>query len=168
LQTDKANLPLYVGDAGRDVVRRILKDHCGGNVEASILRRRVAEEMGYAIKRTRRESGSTRYRIDAPDPHSGEKNVSDYLQSGRWRYLVCDSDQEAHDFQWYVIEQLKPPLNRIRKPWNHELLPKYQLLLNELLGSPMLVADQMDNKQTGPGVYVFYHRQRPPHSHDTA
>lgn len=164
LQTYETNLALYVGDAGRNVVRRILKDHCGGNVEASILRRRVAEEMGYQIKPTRRQSGSIRYRIDDPNSQKGESDVSDYLRSGKWRYLVCDSD-EAHDFQWYAIDQIKPLLNKLCKPWNHNYLHKYRSLLAKLLESPMLAVDQMDSKQTGPGVYVFYHKQRPSHSH---
>jgi hypothetical protein len=96
--------------------------------------------------------------------HDGEKDVSKYLKSGRWRYLVCDSEDEAHDFQWYVIDQLKPPLNIMREPWNQNRAGKYRLLLDKLLESPMVVADQLDSKETGPGVYVFYHQNMPSHS----
>ena len=62
---------VYVGDS-RDVVKRIIVCHCNGNVEASALRKAVAEAMGYRLKKSRRESGSIRVRIDLPNPNEGE------------------------------------------------------------------------------------------------
>lgn len=151
---------IYVGDAG-DVVRRILTNHCGGNVEGSALRKAVAEAMGYRLKRTRRPSGSIRVRIDLPNPREGERRVSEYLRSGKWRYVACCSYGEAHDFQWYVIERLKPLLNRVFRPWNHGRLQRYQSILVQLEEALALDCDQLRGKQSGPGVYVLFHTKIP-------
>ena len=151
---------IYVGDSG-NIIKRILTNHCSGNVEASALRKYVAIEKGYKIKKTKRSGGSTRVRIDLPDPRVGEVNVSDYLRSGYWKYIICDSPAEANDFQNYVIEQLKPILNRICKPWNHGNLPRYVSLLNKLISSSALNYEQLHSMESGPGVYVFYHQVKP-------
>ncbi len=151
---------VYVGDS-RDVVKRIRTNHCSGNVEASALRRYIAETKGYKIKSTKRSSGSTRVRIDLPNPRKGEMNVSDYIRSGKWRYVICDSYAEANDFQWYAIEQLNPLLNKYRKPWNRENIMVYQTLLSRLTNSLEVKCDQLHCMQSGPGVYVLYHNKRP-------
>jgi len=39
-----------------------------GNMEASAFRAAIAQEMGYRLRRTRRQSGSARVRIDLPNP----------------------------------------------------------------------------------------------------
>jgi len=151
---------IYVGDA-HNVIKRIRTNHCSGNVEASALRKHVAEAKGYRIRSTRRSSGSTRVRIDLPNPRMGGKDVSDYIRSGKWRYVICNSYTEANDFQWYAIEQLNPALNRNCKPWNRGNLQRYQTLLAQLTSSPELNCDQLHGMQSGPGVYVLYHQQKP-------
>ena len=147
---------IYVGDA-HNVVNRVVFNHCRGNVEASALRRHVAEEMGYKLKRTKRPSGSTKVRIDLPDPQTGERKISTYIQTGKWKYVICESYHEAHDFQWYVIEKLNPLLNREREQWNKEKSGKYLLLLQKLSNSQLLECKHLYGQATGPGVYVFYH-----------
>ncbi len=151
---------IYVGDS-RDVIRRIRTNHCRGNIEASALRRHVAEAKGYRIKSAKRTSGSTRVRIDLPDPHTGEMDVKDYIRSGEWKYIICDSEYEAKNFQWYVIDQLKPLLNKNCNPWNIGNLKRYQDLLSQLTNSPALNYDELKGMQSGPGVYVLYHHKRP-------
>ena len=151
---------IYVGDS-KDVIKRIRTNHCRGNVEASALRKYVAEALGYRIKITKRPSGSRRVRIDLPDPRRGEKDVSDYIRSGKWRYVLCISSVEAEDFQWYVIDQLNPLLNRERKPWNHGNLQKYHSLLVQLKSSSALNYKQLSYMKSGPGVYVLHHQRKP-------
>ncbi len=153
---------IYVGDA-RNVIKRILTNHCskGSNVEASALRRHVAEAKEYRIKSTRRPSGSKRVRIDLPSPRTGEADVSNYIHSGEWKYIICNSYDEANDFQCYAIDQLKPLLNKNRKPWNHRNLQRYQALLSQLTSSQALNCDQLHGMQSGPGIYVFYHQRGP-------
>lgn len=151
---------IYVGDA-RDVIKRVQTNHCSGNVEASVLRKYVAEAKGYIIKSTRRASGSLRVRIDLPNPRTGEIDVSDYIHSGKWRYVICNSYVEANDFQWYVIDQLNPFLNKNSKPWNRRNLQRYQTLLTQLTSFPALNCSQLHGKQPGPGVYALYHDRAP-------
>ncbi len=151
---------IYVGDA-RDVLKRIRTNHCSGNVEASALRRYVAESMGYDIRRERRPSGSTRLRIDLPDPRQGEIRISNYIRNGLWRVIVCDGYQLANDFQWYVIEQLRPLLNRIRQNYLQNKLPLYQQMLQQLVNSPLLNYSDLCRVESGPGVYVLYHQLKP-------
>jgi len=154
-------LCLYIGDASKDVISRILTNHCSGNVEGSSLRESIAQKMGYSIVRTRRPSGTTKVRIDLVNPKEGESKVSDYIRSGKWKYMVCQSFIEAHDFQWYLIDRLKPLLNRDRRPWKKENFERYSYLFSLLEASPMLIYSQLRGKQSGPGVYVLYHEQTP-------
>ncbi|MEM2969347.1 MAG: hypothetical protein QXR63_00245 [Candidatus Bathyarchaeia archaeon] len=153
---------IYVGDAS-DVVKRILTNHCSfsSNVEASALRCAVAEAMGYRLKRTKRPSGSTRIRIDLPNPRAGEDMVSAYIHAGRWKYIICKSYDEAHDFQWYVINQLKPLLNKNVKSWKAQRTQKYQNLLKQLLSSKPMKCTDLSKEHVGPGVYVFFHELTP-------
>lgn len=150
-------LIVYVGDSG-NVSKRIRRNHCGGNVEASALRRHVAERKGFPIKKTRRPSGSRRVRLDLPDPKAGEEEISAYLRSGMWKLVICDSPEEARDFQWYVIEALNPLLNVDRQPWNTDRGARYQSLLAELTGFPCRSYRDLET-ESGPGVYVFYHER---------
>jgi hypothetical protein len=78
-----------------------------------------------------------------------------------WKFVICDSAQEARDLQWYVIEQLKPLLNVKRKQWQMEKAERYRSLLASLLSSQGLRYDQLDKAQSGPGVYVLYHESLP-------
>jgi len=151
---------IYVGDT-HDVLKRIRTNHCRGNVEASAFRRHVAKAKGYKLKSSRRKSGSTKIRIDIPNPRIGEKDVSDYIRSGMWRCVICDSYAEAHDFQWYVIDLLNPLLNKERKPWNRRNEQRYQELFDKLTNSPRLKCNHLSGVQSGPGVYVFNHHQSP-------
>jgi len=151
---------VYAGDS-RDVVKRIITNHCAGNVEASALRRYVAEAIGYQIKETKRPSGSTRVRINVLDPRKGEEEVSNYLRSGVWRYVICDSYEEANNFQWYVIDRFKPLLNREHRPWNQQNLHRYQALLSKMSTSSELTCSQLHGMRSGPGVYVLYHQKGP-------
>jgi hypothetical protein len=153
-------LCVYVGDS-RDVVRRLARDHSGGNVEGSALRSHVAEEMGYQLTRTRRPSGSVRVRIAAPNERSGELRVTQYIRAGAWKYVVCRTYDEASDFQWFAIERLNPLINRLRRDWRTSELARYDALLGTLEAGRLIEGGHLDNLESGPGVYVLYHN-RPP------
>jgi len=153
--------PIYVGDAC-DVVRRILTNHCSGNVEGSAFRKYVAEAMGFKIKKEKRPSGSTRVRIDLPDPKQGEAKVTQYIRSGKWKIVFCDSYNEAHDFQWYVIDRLNPVLNREREVWNRTKKERYEKLFAQLENSEYKSCVEIrKTTPVGPGVYAFFHTQLP-------
>jgi hypothetical protein len=146
--------PLYVGDS-RDVVNRILDTHCTGNVEGSALRLAVAEMLGYPIARTRRSSGTTKIRIAVPAPGEAELTISAFVRSGLWQYIVCSEYPEAHDFQWYAIENLRPILNKKHRGWIASNALRYSQLLDSLLaGSPTRASD-LDRSRSGPGVYLL-------------
>jgi len=151
---------IYAGHSS-NVVKRIRTNHCSGNVEASVLRLRIAQEKGYNIVSTRRPSDSVRKRIDLPDPSEGEAEVSRYIRSGRWKYVLCDSDEEARDFEWYVIEHVRPLLNVEGRQWREPNTTRYQVLLEELQRSEGLSCQELRGKPTGPGVYVLHHDLRP-------
>ena len=88
---------LYVGDA-RDVVKRIKTNHCSGNVEGSAFRKHLAEQLGYKFVKTKRKSGTTRVSIDLPFPREGESRITEYVKTGGWKYIICDSHDEAKIF----------------------------------------------------------------------
>ena len=96
-------------------------------------------------------------RLDLPNSREGEKDISRYIRSGKWRYCLCDSPTEAIDFQWYVIEKLNPLLNVERRSWNQNFQGKYETLLKKLIASREFTCDELKIHPTGPGVYVLYH-----------
>jgi len=151
---------IYVGDS-KNIVNRIRANHCSGNVESSAMRRHIAEAKGYTFKRSRRTGGAMRVRIDLPNPREGEADVSRYIRSGRWKYVICDSDDEARDFQWYAIDHLRPILNKDGRSWKKENVSRFEKLLRALEGAEALSCDQLKGRQSGPGVYVFLHEHRP-------
>ncbi|NVM56112.1 MAG: hypothetical protein HWN66_20615 [Candidatus Helarchaeota archaeon] len=154
-------LVIYIGDSA-NVIPRIKREHCSGNVEASALRKHVAREMGYKIRKEKRTtSNSYRTRIDLPDPRVGEQQISNYIQSGHWKYVLCKSTDEARDFQWYAIHKLNPLLNKDRKPWNSTKSERYQFLLEQLSKSVPRNCSELRRLDSGPGIYVLYH-PRPP------
>jgi hypothetical protein len=134
---------------------------CSGNVEGSVLRRHVAEAIGFKIRRERRPSGSTRVRIDLPVPNQGEKAVSDYISRGKWRILLLDDYDVAHDFQWYVIEKLKPLLNRECQNYQPNKSGLYGNLIKRLTKSAFVDCSSFNKSRSRPGIYVLYHEQKP-------
>ena len=83
-------------------ILRTLTNHRDGNVGASALRAAIAQEMGCHLRRTKRPSGSTRVQIDLPNPLEGENVISAYIKSGEWKYVICESYEEAHDLKWHT------------------------------------------------------------------
>lgn len=152
---------IYVGDAG-DVVKRILTNHSSGNVEGSALRRHIAKAKGFRISSTKRSSGSTKVRIDSDNPRRDEQTVSTYIRAGSWRIVLCSTYDEAHDFQWFAIEQLTPVCNHTREAWDARKSARYQQLLKHLTTScPMTYTEVRALRVSGPGVYVLEHQSRP-------
>lgn len=151
---------LYVGD-GKKIRTRVRRQHCSGNVEGSALRSHVAEQMGCKLCITIRPSGTRRKRLDLPEPSTGERHISEFIRSGQWQYVGCDSYDEAHDFQWYVIEALNPCLNAERSTWKAANSERYAELLKRLSEMPPLGFGQLCSLPEGPGVYVLYHDQLP-------
>ena len=147
---------IYVGDAC-DVVSRITTNHCGGNIEGSKMRESIAEAIGFGISKTRRASRTMKKRINLPDPAVGERAVSDYVASGRWQFVLCNSKEEAKAFQWFAIESLNPALNRERQPWNREQSTRFEILFAQLQQSPLYAKTQLRPLASGPGVYGFHH-----------
>ena len=149
-------IAIYVGDASN--LRRRIQQHGRGNVEGSALRKHVAEALGYGLARTRRPSGSTRVRIDAPDPRAAEGRVDAYLQGGGWRWVTCKSPDEARELQWVAIEALNPALNRDRRtsPPDSQLAD----LVRQLRAAPAVPYAALDPPAT-PGVYALYHARLP-------
>lgn len=151
---------IYVGDSG-DIIKRIRTNHCSGNVEGSAFRKHVAAEMGYAITKTKRDSGSTKVRLDLPDPRVGERRITNYLRSGSWRIVICDTYDEAHDFQWYAIAKLQPTLNKAAQAWDSAAGARYAQLLQSLLDCTLIPYADIGGSESGPGVYAFYHNELP-------
>ena len=152
--------PIYVGDAKN--IRRRLRQHQTGNVEASALRKHVAADMGYRIKREKRGNGSYRMRLDLPDPTVGESKVSLYIASGGWRFVRCDDCSEANQLQCFLIEMLEPALNVDRRLWDHAQAVRFAFFQRALEVQPVLRLSEIGRqKAEGPGVYVFYHAMRP-------
>ncbi len=155
-------LVIYVGYSG-DIIKRILKQHCSGNVNGSVLREQIAEKLGYELEITH-PNGIRRIRIDLPNPRDGENEVSNYIKSGEWRYVICESAEEARDFNNYVINQLNPLVNVQHPQWNIGNENRYRGLFRRLNKSKRFTCKSIRGKQTGPGVCVFYHESEPSRS----
>ncbi len=145
------------------MIGRIKSNHCSGNVEGSALRQCVAKMKGFQLSRQKRPSGrSVKVRIASPDPTRDENAVSAYIRAGSWRLVACDNYDEAHDFQWFVIERLDPLCNVTRLRWDQTKAVRYQQLLERLTTSSLMAyADIRISSIKAPGVYVLEHPDRP-------
>ncbi len=137
---------IYVGYAG-NIINRILNNHCTGNVDVQMLRLHVA----------RRITGRNVPRNNPPVINE----VNNYIGSGKWKYIICNSGDEPRDFAWYAIGQLDPLLNAQHPQWNEENNDRYEELLNMLENSEEFTCESISGKPTGPGVCVFYHENEP-------
>jgi hypothetical protein len=151
---------LYVGDA-RNVKKRILNNHGRGNIESSVLRKRIASKLGFKIKTELRAQGSYRIRIDEVDKNRGEKEISEFMKRGMWRVILVDTYEEAHELQWYIIGRLSPPFNRRTKIGEGFDGTHYGPAFQQLIDSPLLGLDDIAKLREGPGVYVFYNAWTP-------
>lgn len=143
-------MEIYVGYS-QDIIKRIIDYHCSGNVDNSILRKHVASRItgGNVLRNNRRL----------------ENRVSNYIRSGKWKYVICKSPGEARDFKKYVICQYNPPLNVHRGAWNARNNTRYRGMLRRLEHSAWFTCGSIRNKQTdAAGVCVFYHEREPSRS----
>lgn len=156
---------IYVGDASK-LRRRVIQKHVKGDggVHTSPLRRHTATAWSIPFK-YERHGIHFRAALDVPDAQKADEVTAEltaYVRSGSWRFVECESAEEAKDFQWYCIEQLKPSLNRDEKPWNKSQQSRYKCLLDGMRAERLLSTDQdLATLRERPGVYVFYHEEEP-------
>ncbi len=153
---------IYIGD-GSKIGIRIRNQHCNGNVEGSSLRKHIARAMGFQLVREQRESGSWRTRLGIPNPLDGEQQITNYMCSGGWKYVICPPRINAKDFQFYVIQHIEPaPLLNINEGnWNVNMINEYQNLMNQLENCPVHNYDLSVNIPNVSGVYLFVHVNEP-------
>ena len=146
----------YVGDSKG--LRNRVRQHCMGNVESSALRKTIATEMGFEIISVKRPSGSRKLTVSPP---SAEQIISAYVQSGVWKVIVCETAEEARDFQWYAIDKKRPHLNKYMQFWDESSEELYKNLLENLLKSAEIEFESTLEVSTESGVYSLWHEQNP-------
>lgn len=153
---------IYIGDGSR-IMTRIKNQHCSGNVEGSSLRKHIAKAMGFHLCKTLRDNGSWRVRLDLPNPKSGESQITNYLRTGEWKFVVCPDGIDAKDFQFYAIQNISPTpiLNINFGNWNEEMLKVYKDLLCKLESCPAHHYNQLAIIPNESGVYLFIHKENP-------
>jgi hypothetical protein len=153
---------IYIGD-GSKIKTRIRNQHCVGNVEGSSLRKHIAIALGLTLARQQRVNGTWRVRINLPNPLIGEQQITNYLRTGKWKFVVCPPGIDAKDFQFYAIQNIKPPpiLNINQGTWQVNMQAIYQEMLNQLLNCQAHNYDQTVNIPNEPGVYLFIHDNQP-------
>jgi len=146
---------VYVGDSKR--LRTRIRQHCKGNVESSALRKTIAMKMGFDIIKKKRPSGSNKLSIDS----DAERIVSNYIQTGKWKVVICSSVEEARDFQWYAIDKTRPPLNKYMQFWKTNSQNRYANLFDTLLDSAPVDFDYTLEVSVECGVYSLWHEIEP-------
>lgn len=101
------------------------------------------------------------YYLDLFNLKAGEQCITAYIRSGKWKFVACKSYTEAHNFQWFAIEQLSPKLNAELKSWDGDNHERYSHLLSKLQASPCVEYTQIGLIPSGPGVYVLFHEELP-------
>ncbi len=98
-----------------------------------------------------------------PTPLIGEQRITNYLRTGKWKFVVCPVGIEAKDFQFYAIQKIKPQpiLNSNQGKWQVDMESIYSKLLNQLINSSNHSYDQTTNIPNEPGVYLFIHEYKP-------
>jgi hypothetical protein len=69
---------------------------------------------------------------------------------------LVDSYEIAHDFQWYVVDKLCPPLNKDRKDWRVSREKSYKILYGNLIQSDLISTEDLVNLEPVPGVYILF------------
>ena len=153
---------IYIGD-GSKIMNRIRNQHCSGNVEGSSLRKHIANALGFQFMRVQRANGSWRVRLNLPNPIIGEQQITNYLRSGHWKYIICPTGIEAKDFQFYAIQNIIPAtlLNINQGQWDATKQNVYQGLLNQLINCNLYDYNQTIQIPNQPGVYLFVHNNEP-------
>jgi hypothetical protein len=147
---------IYIGD-GSKIKTRIRNQHCSGNVEGSSLRKHVAKNIGYNLSTTTREKGSAKTRLDLIDPSFGENHITEYMRSGKWKFVNCNPGPEAKDFQFFAIQKINPStlLNINNGAWDIKNRDRYEELFKILIDCPPLSYDETKVIPNLPGVYLF-------------
>jgi len=114
-------------------------------------------KMGFEIIKEKRPSGSSKLSIDS----DAERIVSNYIQTGKWRVVICSSVEEARDFQWYVIDKTRPTLNKYMQFWKTNSEDRYANLLDTLLDSAPVEFNYTLEVSTESGVYSLWHEIEP-------
>ena len=153
---------IYIGD-GSKIKNRIRNQHCAGNVEGSSLRKHIALSMGFQLVKEQRENGTWRTRIGVPNPNVGEQQITNYMQTGKWKFIICPSGISAKDFQFYAIQHIVPnPLLNINQgAWDANMLKTYQNLLTQLENCQAHNYNQTLLIPNESGVYLFIHDKDP-------
>jgi len=153
---------IYIGD-GSKIKNRIRNQHCSGNVEGSSLRKHIAQAMDFTLTNQRRVNGSWRVRINLPNTIAGEQQITNYLRTGVWKFVVCPPEIDAKDFQFYAIQNINPTpiLNINQGMWQVNMQATYQVMLNELSNCPVHNYAQTANIPNEYGVYLFIHENNP-------
>jgi hypothetical protein len=145
---------IYVGRSGEVGTR--IKQHSKGTVHQSPIRKWVSSEWDELVASIphRTAKGKPYRRKSTGKELEGE--VSKYMQEGSWKAIPCKDDREAHDFEWYCVETLKPIVpDKTCKPLRKESSAGNKSLLDQL--PDVAGRDQV----RGSGVYFFYHDELP-------
>lgn len=145
---------LYIGHTS-NARERLLK-HYAGNVDISTVRKTIATEMGFGVQKGAYVSMTTR-RVGL----SEEIAISLYMIRTTLKYAACSSAEMARDYHGYLIERLRPPLNKKTEKWNKEKESRYSGLTKELDVAPVLASSQLEEIPPVPIVYLLYHEYLP-------
>ena len=150
---------IYIGESN-NVKRRIINNHCFGNVDISALRRNIAKEFGYEIQKEKNSKGESVYFLIKSNY---ELEITKYIISGFWKIIILDKKEIAKDFQYFLINKLKPLLNKEKKNYDINKKDYYESLLKELEKQRCLSCDDVLNHKNlcKPGIYVFCHHILP-------
>ncbi len=144
---------VYVGESGR-VKYRILNNHCFGNVDVSALRRSIAKYVfKYEVRKEKCNNKNAKFLINP----LYELEITKYVLSGFWKVIFIDDRKEAKDFQYFLINKLKPLLNRMGGIYDTSNEKIYKKWFESLENAPLLSYKEILELECGTGVYVFYH-----------
>lgn len=152
----------YIGDSN-DVRKRINGKHSTGNVKVSALREIIAGRFGFKVIQDKVHSKYTKKFIQETKEltrKQSEKKISEYIQSGMWKFVACSSKEEATQFQYYAIKSLSPKFNRHTPEPIVRDLKRFEFLLENLLSCEW--QDRRSNNiPITFGVYIFGHVHLP-------
>lgn len=119
---------IYIGES-ENTYKRVYQ-HFSASIEASVLRKDIAESRHYQINRVIREAGNVKVTL-ANLAH--ERNITEYLEGGKWKFVICVNRAEAQDFKYFAISRLNPILNPARNGYLPANIDRCEQLLAELI-----------------------------------
>lgn len=151
---------IYVAETNNLSARLTL--HFNGSVNSSPLRELIALRMGFDIvKRMEGVGHRIIKKIESSRYGDAEQLISEYIQSGFWKFTLFSSLEESKDFFWYACEKLKPAFITHIQSWDLKERDLYKHWFERLENSEKIDYQNLSKLTTKSAICTYFNELLP-------